>query len=309
MATCNFCQQQFENAQSVRAHLKGCSAYRQRDSRRAPKGSPGESESLGIPGADSEAIVARGYGSAEYDEVAALEKQLASARLRLKLRGVEAAHRELDERQQAKANEQQTQREAQRRAEDSAIRAREETRRREEQAKAERGAREAAERGKAERRRAAIQNAKQDAIRLWWPSVPDITALKAEVLSRIEGELAKLSVEELPPDELLLIAQGVRDRLTREAEGRARDAQRTSANRQKLIRHGTEYAARELKTVDGLDAFERLRITAKVQEELSGIAGDETTLDIEEMVEGVLEDEGIAWDDSDADEEDEYEDS
>jgi hypothetical protein len=145
---------------------------------------------------------------------------------------------------------------------------------------------------------------KGDATALWWPSVPDFTTLKSDVLRAIERELATLPLEEIPQDELVQIAVGIRDRLTREAVGAQERANRFSENRERLIQHGIRYGDRELDAVDDLGALDKWQIQSRIKEELSGIRGDETAAQIEDLVEEILEAEGI----DDNEEGDEYED-
>jgi hypothetical protein len=316
MATCRFCGQQFENSQGVRAHLKGCVAYRQRPRKQngssnltlgnaVPRDEASLGTALGSPEPRENCLTdSRPHTETDYDEVTALQRRLAAEKLRLQLRGVEEAHSELDEQAELKAAERKQQTEQQSRAAEVAQREREDAHQRSEHSRHERERREKMEQEKAARRRATIQQVKCDATLFWWPDVPDATALKSSVFCAIERELASLAVDEIPHEELVLIAQGIRDKLTREAMRTKDAAKALSQNREKLIQHGIRYGERELNAVDDLGALEKWRIRECIKEGLSDIRGDETTSQIEDLVEEILESEGLGWDD---DEEDEYE--
>src|SRR6266480_2678094 len=113
MATCRFCNQQFDNQQAVRAHLKGCNAYKRRHN---PNGASLGSVALGKPCLRDHTPEPEASAGNDLDSVSLLEKRLAAERIRLQLRGVEEAHAELDERAQAKVRERERQSEQQQRA-------------------------------------------------------------------------------------------------------------------------------------------------------------------------------------------------
>src|SRR5713101_5084129 len=98
MAVCRFCQREFVSRQAVRAHLKGCAAYQGTYPRHEPEalvqGRPSLVGSAFTQEAEPEGSV--------FDPVQQLQKRVAAERLRLKLREVEQAHKELDAREAAK---------------------------------------------------------------------------------------------------------------------------------------------------------------------------------------------------------------
>ncbi|HTP77550.1 MAG TPA: hypothetical protein VMJ73_11300, partial [Rhizomicrobium sp.] len=73
-------------------------------------------------------------------------------------------------------------------------------------------------------------------------------------------------------------------------------AERLTTERNRLIQHGRDYVAKELRFVEGLELSERLRSEARVARELEDVQGDESQEDIEDLVDEILDDEGIGWD-------------
>lgn len=127
--------------------------------------------------------------------------------------------------------------------------------------------------------------------------------LRARMLIEIDKTLSALPAEELPVEELVRIAEGVRDRLydeakTAERESSRREQERT-ARKARLRQEGMDYAKRELSDVDGLDSLTRWSIEQRVARTLDDITGDESADDIEDLVEDILEREGIGFDDED----------
>ena len=296
-ATCNFCGQQFGNAQGVRAHLKACEAYRDRPAKAERQGavprepSPGSAslgrDSLGNVTPETETV---------FDPVRQLKQRLETERLRLQLREVEEAHAEFDRHAQAKERaraQAQDQAAAQAR---TTVKDPEETARRSADTAEKVQRREAAERERRERRRAAIQEVKRQTIDDWFLRFLVASDLKARMLKAIERELSELPVEELPVAELVQIAEGIRDRLHRDAKQIEAETRQQEIERQRLIRHGVDCAHRELDDVDGLDFVERMRIEARVKRELETLEGDESDADIEDMVADLIEEEGVLWD-------------
>ena len=92
------------------------------------------------------------------------------------------------------------------------------------------------------------------------------------------------------------IAEGVRDRLHREAKQIEAETRRREIERQRLIRHGVDCAHRELGDAEGLDFVERMRIETRIKRELETLEGDESDADIEDMVADLIEEEGVLWD-------------
>ena len=298
MAICRFCGQEFISAQAVRAHLKGCEAYRNRPAK------PNATASLRHASLGSASLLGNALQAvdaspgAEFDPVRQLEQRLAAERLRLKLRELEEAHRELDARTQAKAEEQRRATEREAEAVRAAEREREATRLREAQGSEERQHQENGQRQRKATRREIIQQVKRETVERWAGGFWVGAELKAQMLQEIELALTRLPVEELPREELEQIARAVRDKLHARAAEAQRQSQRLAQQQQSLAQHGLDYARRELKDVDDLDLFERWRIEARVGDELKEVAGDETRADIEDWVDEILEQEGIEYDDT-----------
>ena len=298
MAICRFCGQEFANAQAVRAHLRGCQPYQTRGDAETPEPESLRQDSLGksslLGSASREGTESP---QAAFDPVRQLEQQIAAEQLRLRLRELEDAHLELDQRTQARERERA--RGAQQKAE--ALRAAEReqdvARLRIEEGLRERQRQEQAELQQRLRRRELVQAVKHEVIDRWLGGVLASTELKAQMLAEIEQTLTKLPVEELPHQELIQIAQGVRDRLSSRARALQERAEQHARRQQSLVQHGMRYATQELRMVDGLDVVGRWKLEARVREELAHLAGDETPQDIEEWVDAILEDEGIEYDD------------
>jgi hypothetical protein len=305
-ANCRFCGQEFANAQAVRAHLKGCAAYQARPGKSlANAGSlrhaVSTDNSLGNEDPNIGATDDLGQSEKPFDPVHQLKQRLATERIRLQLREVEEAHAELDRRTEAKARERQEQAEQKATVERLAARDRENGIRAADEQQRQRESREALQAERQRRRREIIQSVKQQVVEQWFFPVLNRSDLKARILRDIETELASLPVADMPRVELVLIAEGIRDRLSRgvvQAEQSSRDQ---AAKRQRLIEHGCSYAARELRETDGLPITAIWQIEKRVREELGAVQGDETTGDIENWVDDVLDNEGVAWDDEDDD--------
>jgi hypothetical protein len=88
MATCQFCGRQFTNSQAVRAHLKACPAYQERDQ------AGGSALGSGALGTVPEAP---GAGAEFTDGEADREGQSEAARRRAQERAERQAHRETQE--------------------------------------------------------------------------------------------------------------------------------------------------------------------------------------------------------------------
>lgn len=298
MSICRFCGQKFSNGQAVRAHLKGCAQYLAR-----PRGRQLDAVSLGSPSSGIHSLKALPDATpdadAPFDPVRQLGQQLAAERLRLQLREVEDAHAELDRRAQSKTREREMEACSRREAETKAQTERAAEARRRDEAERDHARREATALEGRERRRTAIQNVKRQVVDWWWPDVTARTELKSRVLGEIEKGLAPLPVEDLPHAELVLIAEGIRDRLYREAKATEQVAQRNTTRRRDLIAFGKDYLARELREVQGLAVLDKWQIEKRVERELESIGGTETREDIEDQVEAILEDEGVGWDGDD----------
>lgn len=300
-ATCNFCGRDFANAQGVRAHLKACEAYRERPAKEAHQAASPRQQHLG-----SDSLGAQSLGSitpeteAPFDPVRQLQQRVATERLRLQLREVEEAHFELDRRAQSKERDRaQVQDQAADQAR-IAVKEREDGARRSADAAASIQRREAKEREQRERRRGVIQDVKRQTIDDWFLRFLLASDLKAQILQAIERELSELPVEELPLAELVQIAEGVRDRLHRDAKQIEAETREQERARQRLIQHGVEWASRELREADDLDLPERLRIEARVRRELQNLEGEETDEEVEDLVCDLIEEEGVLWDEGGA---------
>jgi hypothetical protein len=96
-----------------------------------------------------------------------------------------------------------------------------------------------------------------------------------------------------------MIAEGIRDGVYRDAVEAERQSDERSKRRQRLMQHGQEFAARELRDVEGLSFMDIWKIENRVREELASVKGDETMADIEDWVDEILESEGIESDEDD----------
>ncbi len=83
------------------------------------------------------------------------------------------------------------------------------------------------------RRREIIQSVKHQVLEQWFAPILGRPDLKARALQDIERELTALPVEELPRAELVLIAEGVRDCLYREALEAGQRSQERATRRQR----------------------------------------------------------------------------
>jgi len=305
-ATCRFCGKEFANAQAVRAHLKGCAAYQARPGKSQASAASlrearREPNSLGSDSEPDTAVFDRmDQQEKPFDPVQQLRQRLAAERIKLQLREVEDAHAERDQQAEAKERERQQLVEQKAHAERLAARDRENAQRLAEDKRRERERREAAESQLRQRRREIIQSVKHQVMEQWIAPIFGRSDLKARALQDIERELAALAVEELPLAELVLIAEGIRDPLYREAVEAERRSHERSERRQRLIQHGCDYAARELLEAEGIPLADIWKIGRLVRDELASVEGDETTDDIEDWVDEILEAEGIVWDDDDA---------
>jgi hypothetical protein len=150
-----------------------------------------------------------------------------------------------------------------------------------------------------QRRREIIQGVKYHVVEQLVAPIFGRSDLKARALQDIERALTALPVEELPRAELVLIAEGIRDRLYRATLEAEQRSQEQAARRQRLIEHGCDYAGRELREVEGLSLTEVWKIEKRVRGELAAAEGTETTEAIEDWVEVILDAAGIEWDDED----------
>jgi len=222
-----------------------------------------------------------------------MQQRVASERLRLKLREIEAAHQEIDAREAARRRAELDAQRGQAEGERSAAREREAERLRiEAAARARCEAEEAKQRAQAHRR-AVIQSVKQQVVDEWIGRFSLDPLLTVQILQAVEAALSGLPVGELPEAELVRIAAAARDRLV--AEARAHDAARLQGvERQRaLIRFGLDYAGRELREVEDLETLDRWRIESRVKDELRDVTGEESRTEIQAWVDEILEGEGL----------------
>jgi hypothetical protein len=309
-AACRFCGAEFSNAQAVRAHLKGCGAYQNRPPRQTPDAAPRQAslgeDSLGALSLGSDRPASGIAPESAFDPVRRLEKEIAAQRLRLQLREVEEAHREMDRRAEAteRARQQAEQQEAE--AKRDAEREREAARRRAENQSAEQARRQAEDSRRRAERRTIIQDIKNTSMHRWPMSSAD---RRAQALQDIENALSGLPVDELPEAELIQIADGIcskaqqteRQATQRDFQAALHDLGRVG-RRSQLMQHGQDFAARELRGVEGLSAFDQAQIVQRVANALEDVTGDETRDAIESRVEAILEREGLGWEDDEEDE-------
>jgi len=309
-AICRFCGQEFASGQAVKAHLKGCAAYRNRPKANpVPEGNPsGSILPLGTVSGGSGHHSGAG-DAAGFDPVGQLEKQVAARRLRMTLREMDDAEADLD--RTAEAKERERQRQAEKEAEGPRRAAQE---REAERARAER-ARLAQERQDDARcrHRDRIQAIKQAVMREPVAKCFGLPDLSAQIFQAIERALSGLPVGELPDEELATVARAARDRIYRKAEGEmkaAAEAEREAQERdqhlaerkRRLIQRGIEFAKRELQAVEDIDGLDRYRINRQIEDELQDISGDESWDEIEDIIVELFEAEGLKFDDARDDE-------
>ena len=301
-AKCRFCGKRFESAQGVRAHLKSCSAYRDRPEK------PAKADSLRQPpvGSGNLGNGSLGRESDEPDEsdlpLRQLQQRLAAERVRLELRDVEDAHAERDRTAAVKANEQRRIREQELDEARAKERAREEARRSQEESAQQVERREAEKRERQEKRRSVIQEVKRQVVDCWFGGFGILSDFKPRVCVAIERELQTLAIDEIPLPELVRLAEGIRDRMHRDEKAKAEQASRLAGQRQRLIQHGLSYAQRELRGVDGLSLSDSWRIESAVKADLEAVTGTETPADIEDRVEQVFEQYGLGCEDNEDEE-------
>ena len=149
------------------------------------------------------------------------------------------------------------------------------------------------------KRREIIQRVKREALRKAYLFGPESQSIEAKIIIAIEQEFASLPVEDLPENELLVIASNICEGFVRENREAEQDKAQRAASRRELIRKGRNSLSRQLRSVEGLEFFERLRIEERVHAQLERLSGDESLEDAEELIDDVLAAEGIEWDDDD----------
>lgn len=221
-----------------------------------------------------------------------LREQLQAEETRLKLRQLQTAHRELDTQETERARREREAAEAARQTELDRDLARERVRHEAD----ERRRHEQAEAARQERRRTIVQRVKARISAGWYElglalrlpyKVPD--HLKGRALRAVEEELTRLPVDELPEAELVVIAEGVRDRVYGEwmaaeneawerqaAERRAQEATATAEDEARRAREREERAQREklsARKQQLYDDGQRFALQAVADEGIKGLEG------------------------------------
>ena len=111
-----------------------------------------------------------------------------------------------------------------------------------------------------------IQSVKDQVIGSWWsPGLTIPSETKAQALVAIDQELSRLPVDQLPRTELVMIAEGIRDRIYRpviQAQQRAQEEaerrRQQARQRTTLIAAGVTYATQALRQRHDLESWTRL---------------------------------------------------
>ena len=274
MPKCNFCSRGFKNVQAVRRHMGFCEPYLSTTKKgragRAPLGTATGTYAGTAPVAASPSLAERVLDQVEAEEA------------RLKLRGVQAAHRKLDEAEAERLRKDEEARQRQRAA------AREEADRQHQA--------EEAELTKA-RRRAIVKSVKHEvidgvyAMKFMFQEIPG--EVKAEALMAIEHELLGLNADEIPRSELIHIAESIRDRVYSphiESRGQAkREAEEWGRTKRERVEFGLSYADDELRG-ENLGAYEGWRIRLAIDVALNlKLTGQETDAAVEGLVDEIIE--------------------
>ncbi len=226
MARCSFCNRHFASAQAVRAHLKGCGAYKgnlprekmPRETRVAPLS----------------------------DRARHFQGEVQAEQARLSLREIKARHAELDRAEAERTRREREAREEARRRERERVEAQA---RADARAKAEARAREDRELDawlSREYRRHVIQGVKDRALS-GYGAVPE--GVRAEARIAVQRALAGLDLDEVPEDEILGIAKAVADKVCRPAaEAQECEREPQQADLLRTIREIGEAARRSLQS-------------------------------------------------------------
>jgi len=138
-----------------------------------------------------------------------------------------------------------------------------------------------------------IQSVKDTAIGSWWSpghTIPSET--KAQALVAIEQELSRLPVDQLPRSELVMIAEGIRDRIYRpviQAQQQAREAQergrQQARQRTILTAAGVAHANQILRQQQPLESWTRFELEQHVKRAIEqAIVGSESEADLRALV-------------------------
>ena len=251
MAVCNFCNRKFPNAQSVRAHLKGCKAYKEHNGKPSLKMPMHTASRQPLPVRQ----MPRQHPQFEppVSSQDAIRNQIEIGELNLRLREIRAAHRDLDR------QENEARYDAQKEAQQAQLR---------------------------KKRREIIQRVKDTVINTAMQRVPD--SLKTEVKIAIEEELSTMKVEELPENELVEIAVSIRDQIYNPWLEEEKTEKENALHRLFLLSIGKQYARKRVdEEVEYSDQSKCLReIESEMEESLTG---DETRADVKNIVDTVLD--------------------
>ncbi len=293
MATCQFCGRQFKNTQAVRAHLKACPVYQERDQ---AAGSALGSVALGtVPEAP-------GVGTEPIDEEGDREGQREAARQRAQERATRQAAREVEEYVRRATAERRAR---ERRALIQSVK--------EEvvgygsqhptipaDVKAE--ALQAIERKLSALpldelpRREVVQIAEGVRDRLFRPVLEAQEAARQRARTEEEARQRASRAEEEAHRRAKVEEESARRREQEAARARAEAKRR-------LVEHGMAVADRELRADSDLGPEERWDIRARVQSVLEAkLSGEESKEEVDELVDDIL-DEEFAEDDEDDDDE------
>lgn len=303
MAQCGFCGRPFKSTQAVRGHLRTCEAYQEaleaRNAELDPEPRAAEPRAA-EPKAERQAR-ARGF-----DQVAHVRAEADAGEEHLRLRQVQAAHRELDEREAERKRREKERREREEQERAARVRQEAEAKARAQQEREARERREREERESKALRRQKIQRAKTEALgwRAFKYTGVVTSELEAQAREAIEKKLAVLAVEDLDDAELIKTAEAERDRVyhpaleaqRREQEARRREEERSQAEERRRqeatrtrVERGKAYAERELQRAS-VGAYDQWTLMRQVESALErSIAGDEKREDIEAVVDDVIE--------------------
>jgi hypothetical protein len=142
-----------------------------------------------------------------------------------------------------------------------------------------------------------IQSVKDTVIGSWWlPGHTFSSEIRAQALVAIDQELSRLPVDQLPRTELVMIAEGIRDRIYRpviqaQQRERAEEERRRQQARQRttLIAAGVTYANQALRQQHALESWTRLDLEQKVKRAIEQtVDGSESEADLRALVDRLL---------------------
>lgn len=142
-----------------------------------------------------------------------------------------------------------------------------------------------------------IQSVKDEVIGSWRSPGHTISSeAKAEALLAIDQKLSRLNVDQLPRTELVMIAEGIRDRIYRpvvQAQHRAREEEerrrQQARQRTTLIAAGVTYANQALRQQHALESWTRLDLEQTVKRAVEqAVDGSESEADLRTLVDRLL---------------------